>query len=295
MNRAGCQTLLCLIGVVCLLLCGAHAVVAEVETLTPEEERRTFQVPDGFEVNLFAAEDMGVLNPMQMRWDADGNLYVISSLGYPQLRPGEKPNDRIIKLTDTDGDGVADRSSVFADGLYIPTGLEVGNGGLYVGEQTDLVFLKDVDGDGVVEREVVLSGFGVGDTHQAINSFVWSPGGELYFDQGDGIESRVETPWGLSGLFQAGVMRFRPRRLQLDPFLDDFMGPGNPWGIAFDDWGQTFVVDGAGGVTFLSPAMMPVPSPAPATDHWQARWLLWCGDSWQRTPSGGLSGRFLGR
>ena len=230
-----------------------------VETFTPEQEKATFQLADGFEVNLFAAEDLGVLNPMQMRWDDQGRLFVISTLGYPQLRPGEEPKDKIIMLEDTDQDGVADKSTVFVEGLNIPTGLEPGNGGLYVGEQTNLVFLKDTDGDGKADhREIVLSGFGVGDTHQAINSFVWSPGGELYFDQGDGIESRVETPWGLSGLFQAGVLRFRPKRLRLDPILDDFMGPGNPWGIAFDDWGQTFVVDGAGGVTFLSPAMMPV-------------------------------------
>ncbi len=228
-------------------------------TLTPSQELKTFQLADGFEANLFASEELGVLNPMQMRWDAEGRLFVISTLAYPHLRPGETPNDKIIMLTDRNGDGVADESTVFADGLNIPTGLEPGHGGLYVGEQTELVFLKDTDGDGKADyRKVVLSGFGVGDTHQAINSFVWSPGGELYMDQGDGIESRVETPWGVSGLYQAGVMRLRPHQLRLDPFLDDFMGPGNPWGIAFDDWGQTFVVDGAGGVSFLSPAMMPV-------------------------------------
>lgn len=242
-----------------LMLLGMGHPATAVEVLTPEQERATFQLADGFQANLFASEELGVLNPMQMRWDAEGRLYVISTLAYPQLRPGEIPNDKIIRLEDTDGDGRADRSVVFADGLNIPTGLEVGDGGIYVGEQTDLVFLKDTDGDGKADvRKVILSGFGVGDTHQAINSFVWSPGGELLINQGDGIESRVETPWGVSGLFQAGVMRLRPRRLQLDPFLDDFMGPGNPWGVAFDDWGQTFVVDGAGGITFLSPAMMPV-------------------------------------
>ena len=229
------------------------------EVLTPEEELATFWLPDGFEANLFASEEMGVLNPMQMRWDTEGRLYVISTLAYPQLRPGEVPNDKIIRLTDNDGDGRADKSEVVVDGLNIPTGIELGDKGIYVGEQTDLVHFTDPEGDGKYDRrEVLLSGFGVGDTHQAINSFVWSPGGELYINQGDGIESRVETPWGLSGLFQAGIMRFRPRRLQLDPFLDDFMGPGNPWGVAFDDWGQTFVIDGAGGVSFLSPAMMPV-------------------------------------
>ena len=118
---------------------------------------------------------------------------------------------------------------------------------MYVGQATDLLFLRDLDDDGHAdERQVLLSGFGTGDTHQAINSFTWSPGGELFFCQGDGIESRVETPWGVSSLYQAGVYRLRPGRLQLHGLLDDFMGPGNPWGIVFDDWGQSLVVDGAG-------------------------------------------------
>ena len=107
------------------------------------------------------------------------------------------------------------------------------------------------------ERKLVLSGFGTGDTHQAMNSFTWSPDGELFFCQGDGIESRVETPWGVSSLYQAGVYRLRPGRLELHGLLDDFMGPGNPWGVVFDDWGQSLVVDGAGGVTYLTPASIP--------------------------------------
>ena len=107
------------------------------------------------------------------------------------------------------------------------------------------------------QKQIIFTGFGTGDTHQAINSFVWSPDGELFFCQGDGIESRVETPWGVSGLYQAGVLRLRPRTLQLAGLLDDNMGPGNPWGVAFDDWGQSVVVDGAGGISFLTPGTIP--------------------------------------
>ena len=107
------------------------------------------------------------------------------------------------------------------------------------------------------ERKLLLSGFGNGDSHQTSNCFVWSPGGELWWCQGDGIESRVETPFGVSSLFQAGVYRLRPNELRLDPLLDDFMGPGNPWGVAFDDFGQSFVIDGAGGVSYLTPASIP--------------------------------------
>ena len=222
-----------------------------------ETELASFEVAPGLEINLFASEADGVVNPIAMRWDPRGRLWVACTLVYPQIEPGATPDDRVLILEDTDGDGRADRSIVFASGLNIPTGIELGEGGLYVGQGTELIHLRDLDGDDRAdERRVVLSGFGNGDSHQTINSFAWSPGGELYFCQGDGIESRVETPHGVSSLFQAGVWRLRPRRLQLDGFLDDFMGPGNPWGVAFDDWGQTFIADGAGGISFLGPAQL---------------------------------------
>ncbi|MEM7231938.1 MAG: hypothetical protein AAF517_07180, partial [Planctomycetota bacterium] len=161
---------------------------------------------------------------------------------------------------DTNGDGRADRSHVFATGLQIPTGIELGHGGIYVGQGTELLHLRDLDGDGRAdERRVVLSGFGNGDSHQTINTFVWSPGGDLFMCQGDGIESRVETPWGVASLFRAGAFRFRPETLQLEGLLDDNMGPGNPWGIAFDEFGQVLIADGAGGISFLSPALLATP------------------------------------
>ena len=226
--------------------------------LSPEDEMKEFQPAEGFEVNLFASEKLGVENPLTMRWDSKGRMYVACTWTYPHLKPGEIPNDKIILLTDTNGDGKADKSTVFADGLNIPTGLETANGGVYVGQSTDLLFLRDLDEDGVAdERKVILSGFGTGDSHQAMNSFTWSPDGELFFCQGDGIESRVETPWGISSLYQAGVYRLRPSRLELHGLLDDFMGPGNPWGVVFDNWGQSLVVDGAGGISYLTPASIP--------------------------------------
>ena len=222
------------------------------------EALAAFRVPEGLEINLFASEADGLVNPLAMRWDADGSLHVACSLTYPQLEPGEVGNDFILRLKDTDGDGRADESRVFADGLCIPTGLEVASDGILVAQGTELLLLRDTDRDGRAdESRWMLGGFGNGDTHQTSNSLVWSPGGELWWCQGDGIESRVETHRGVSRLFRAGVFRFRPERLQLDALLDDFMGPGNPWGIAFDDWGQGLVIDGAGGISHLTPAMIP--------------------------------------
>ncbi len=223
-----------------------------------DKETKAFEVGYGLSVNLFADEKLGLTNPLAVRWDPNGRAYVSVTTAYPHIFPGDVFNDKILILEDSDGDGRADKSTVFADGLNIPSGFELGDGGVYVGESTKITFLQDTDGDDRADRKkVLLSGFGSGDSHQTINSFVWSPDGDLYMGQGDGVESRVETPLGSSDLYQAGVYRFRPRRLRLDPLLDNWMGPANPWGMAFDEWGQMFVVDGAGGVSCLSAGQIP--------------------------------------
>ena len=228
------------------------------ESADVEKETKAFEVGYGLRVNLFADEKLGLTTPLAVRWDPNGRAYVSVTTAYPHVFPGDVFNDKILILEDTDRDGRADKSTVFAEGLNIPTGFELGDGGVYVGESTKITFLQDTDGDDRADRKkVLLSGFGSGDSHQTINSFVWSPEGDLFMGQGDGVESRVETPLGSSDLYQAGIYRFRPRRLRLDPLLDNWMGPANPWGMAFDEWGQMFVVDGAGGVSCLSPGQVP--------------------------------------
>ena len=223
-----------------------------------EMELKAFRTTDGLQVNLFASENEGLTSPLHLRWDPAGRMYVTVTTTYPHVFPGDLPNDKIIVLEDTDNDGRADKSTVFAEGLNIPTGIELGEGGVYVGQGAEMLFLQDTDGDGRADkRKVLLSGFGTGDTHQTINSFIWGPGGELYLGQGDGIESRVETPWGASNLYRSGFYRIRPRRLQLLPFLDDHTAAGNPWGVVFDRWGQLFSCDGAGGIHWLSPGLSP--------------------------------------
>ena len=237
----------------------------------PAEELASFKVADGFEVNLFASENDGVIKPIQMRWDARGRLWVVGSITYPQLKPGEKPDDRVLILEDTNRDGRADKTTVFADGLLIPTGLELdGAGGCYVSEGTKLWHFRDDDGDGRADqREIVLRGFGTGDNHQNINSFRWSPGGELMFCQGLHTFSRVETPWGIERLDEAGFWRLRPRRLQLEPFFGGAPDPQNPWGWAFTNWGQPLLVAGNnGGIFHPLPQMMRGLKPAPRPNIW---------------------------
>src|ERR1044071_5948549 len=211
----------------------------------PAAELASFQAADGFEVRLFASEQDGVVKPIQMRFDARGRLWVIGSTVYPQIEPGQVPNDKVLILEDTNGDGRCDKTTVFADGLMIPTGIELGDGGVYVGQGTELWFLRDTDGDGKAdERRVVLRGFGTGDNHQNINSFRFGPGGDLCFSQGLHIRSHVETPWGIVGLEQAGIWRLWTRRLKLEGFYGSEHETQKPWGFVFTHRGGPIVLAG---------------------------------------------------
>ncbi len=170
----------------------AQSVQKPEKDITPESEMATFEMGEGFEVNLFADESDSVANPIAIRFDPRGRLWVLCTWAYPQLEPDDVPDDKLLILEDTDNDGRADKTTIFADKLDMPTGFALGHGGVYLGEGTELVHLKDTDGDDRADtREVVFTGFGTGDTHQNINSFAWSPGGELMFCQGLHTFSRV--------------------------------------------------------------------------------------------------------
>ncbi len=216
----------------------------------------SFQVAEGYEVNLFADESMGIANPVCFRWDAQGRLWVLCTWAYPQPKPGEKAADKLFILEDKDQDGKADKISTFADGLNMPTGFALGHGGVYLAEGPDLLHLRDVDGDGKADqREVLFTGFGTGDTHQNINSLAWSPGGELFFCQGLHCFSRVQTPWGIARLDEHGSWRLRPLRRQLHTYRRT-SGGGNPWGYAFGDWGEAFIKSNGTGVSELLPSLV---------------------------------------
>ncbi len=211
-----------------------------------ESQMASFKMRDGYEINLFASEADGIVKPVQMRWDDRGRLWVICTPTYPHIEPGLRPGDYIMVCEDTDGDGKADRFDRFAEGLFIPMGLEFGNGGLYICEATELVHLKDTDGDGKADqRTVLLSGFGTADSHQMINGLERGPLGDLWFTQGHHAFSRVETPWGISRLNRAGVWRYRPATGKLEGYFNDSRSGLNCQGVTHDDWGQTFHNSGA--------------------------------------------------
>lgn len=234
--------------------------LADLPDANPEAELKAFVVPEGFEVNLFASEPL-IQKPVQMNWDAQGRLWVVSSTTYPHIKPGEEAKDQVVVLEDTDGDGKADKSTLFADGLHIPTALAPGDGGLYVANSTEVVFLKDTDGDlKADDRTVMLSGFGTEDTHHLLHTMRWGPEGMLYFLQSIYIHSHIETPYGVRRLMGGGVWEFRPETRQLEVISKGLI---NPWGFEFDRWGQSFACDGAGGegVNYIFPGSVFATSP----------------------------------
>ena len=89
-----------------------------------QNELEAFEVAEGFEVSLFASEEQGLTSPLNLRWDPNGRTYVTVTTTYPHVWPGDIPNDKVIVLEDVNSDGKADRSTLPAEGLNIPTGIE---------------------------------------------------------------------------------------------------------------------------------------------------------------------------
>jgi putative heme-binding domain-containing protein len=219
---------------------------AEAASFIPKQEQPLpqFEMGEGLEVTLFA-ENPDLAKPIQMNFDTQGRLWVASSSVYPQIQPGQIANDKIIVLEDTNGDGKAEKSSVFAEGLLIPTGVLPGDGGVYVANSTELVFFKDTDGDGHADsKRTVLSGFGTEDTHHILHTLRWGHDGQLYMNQSIYIHSHVETPHGVVRLNSGGIWNFRPETGELGIHMKGLV---NSWGHHFDRWGQSFATDGAGG------------------------------------------------
>jgi len=217
------------------------------------QPRPSFSVADGFEVSLWAENPM-FHKPTQVNFDPRGRLWVASSETYPQIEVGQTTDDKIIILEDTTGDGAADKSTVFADRLSMPTAvLPDASGGAFVAQSADLLHFTDTDGDGKADSKTrVLSGFGTEDTHHNLHTLRRGPDGRIWMNQSVYTRSIVETPHGIVRLNSGGVFRFDPRNCRLEIM---YRGLWNPWGHQFDKYGQSFLSDGAGfsGVTWGMP------------------------------------------
>lgn len=222
---------------------------------SPKESMQKMTLPEGYAVNLFASEiEFPELeNPVQITFDAKGRLWVACMPTYPQYLPGTPANCKILILEDTNGDGQADKKTIFADKLHVPTGLEVADGGVYVAQQPNLMFLKDTNGDDIAdERTIVLHGFDSADSHHSISDFVFDQGGALYFSEGTFHHSQVESPYGPVRLKDAGYFRYEPRTQRFSVFVS--YGFANPWGHYVDRWGQNLIADASGGANYYGTA-----------------------------------------
>ncbi len=220
--------------------------------LSGEDAKSLMTLPEGYRINLFAAETEfpELKDPVQMTFDNKGRLWVAVMPSYPHYKPGDPmPDDKIIILEDTDHDGRADKQTVFASGLHLPIGFELTPEGVYVTQQPNLILLQDLDGDDRADRqEVIMHGFDSHDTHHAISAFTSDPRGALYLLEGRFLHSQVETPYGCIRANDGGVFRFDPKSWRLVRYSQyDY---NNPWGISFDDWGQDFISDASSGNNF---------------------------------------------
>jgi putative heme-binding domain-containing protein len=204
--------------------------------LSPAEAIARMQVPEGFQVELVASEP-DIVNPVAMTFDERGRIWITESLEYPRSSAGPG-RDRVKVLEDTDGDGKADKFTIFAEGLNIPSGIAVGYGGVWVANAPDILFMQDTDGDGRADKqEVVVTGFGRADTHELPNSLTWGPDGWLYGLNGVFNPSKVVQN-GKTFEFTCAMFRIHPRTREFQLFCE---GTSNPWGIAFNNEGDAFV------------------------------------------------------
>ncbi len=207
--------------------------------LSPEESMKLAQIPVGYELELFASEP-DIINPIDMDWDAQGRLWVIETIDYPNtVREEDGTGDDKIKiLEDTDDDGKADKVTVFADNLNIPTSMTFVNGGVLVSQAPHFLFLKDTDGDDKADvREIVMTGWGTRDTHAGPSHLQYGYDNQIWGTVGySGFEGTVG---GESFEFAQDIYRFNTDfdNLTLEVLTNT---SNNTWGLGFNETFDVF-------------------------------------------------------
>lgn len=204
--------------------------------LAPAASQERLVVPPGFAVDLVAAEPE-IAKPVALAWDARGRLWIAETFDYPnQLKPAGQGRDRIQICEDTNGDGRADRFTVFADRLSIPTSLCFARDGVIVIEAGRTLFLRDTTGDDVAdERQVLFSGWGMDDTHATASNLRYGPDNWIWGTVGySGFDGEVG---GRRIKFGMGVFRFKPDGSALE-FIRS--SNNNTWGLGLSEEGIVF-------------------------------------------------------
>jgi putative membrane-bound dehydrogenase-like protein len=225
--------------------------LGSLDYIPAAEQQKYFRLPEGYEINLVASEEdfPELANPVALNFDSRGRLWVSTMPSYPQWQPKTKLDDKLLILEDHNGDGRADQCKVFAGGLHQPTGFELGDGGVFIAQQPDVLFLQDTDGDDQADVRIRrLTGFDTADSHHGLSAFEWGPDGALYFQEGTFKQSQVETPYGPVRLSDAGVWRYEPRTERFGVHAS--LAFANPWGHVFDRYGQNFIADASPGFNY---------------------------------------------
>ncbi len=205
--------------------------------LSPAESMSLMQVPPGFELQLFASEP-DIKKPIYMNWDERGRLWVIETVDYPnEIKDDDKGDDKIKILEDTDGDGKADKVTVFADKLNIPTSFTFVNGGIIVSMAPSFVFLKDTNGDDKADiRQDIITGWGKDDTHAQASNLRYGLDNKIWGVVGySGFNGKVGTD---ALKFGSGVYRFTPNGKKLE-YLSTTSN--NTWGLGFSEDFDVFI------------------------------------------------------
>jgi glucose/arabinose dehydrogenase/plastocyanin len=213
---------------------------------SPDEMLSSFRVADGYAVNLFASEKEfpELRNPEQIAFDSRGRLWVVTMPSFPGTIPGDVPHDKVIVLEDTDRDGRADKSTVFADKLTVPDGLAFYKDGVIISHQPRLVFMKDSNGDGKADiQQEILRGIDVTDAHHG-GMIAMGPMGHVMFCDGVFHRSQIETPYGVTRGVDATTYRLDLRRGTVEREYQTLTP--NPWKITWDRWGNLFQMYGDG-------------------------------------------------
>ena len=228
--------------------------------LNPQEAVDAMTIKEGFKVNVWASEPM-ITQPMAFCWDDRGRLWIAENRDYESRGDGfsNSGDSRILILEDTNGDGEADSQKVFMEGLAFPAAIAVGFDGLYLGAPPNLLFVPDKNKDDKADLEnieVLLTGWGIRDRHETLNSLHWGPDGWLYGLQGFATPSKIRKPKGKGKLYyhndpfpedlleaegvdiNGGVWRYHPVKDRFEVVAHGF---SNPWGIDYDAKGQLFI------------------------------------------------------
>ena len=210
--------------------------------LSGVDAAKAMTLPKGFTIALAAAEP-DIIRPISFTIDSRGRLWVVEGHTYPVPAPEGQGRDRILIFEDTNGDGTLDRRKVFAEGLNLVSGIEIGMGGVWLGAAPYLLFIPvDANTDTPAgPPQKLLDGWGTQDTHEVLNNLRWGPDGWLYGTHGVFTHSNVGKPGATDSeraKINGGVWRYHPTTHQFEVFAE---GTSNPWGVDFNDYGHAFI------------------------------------------------------